>query len=279
MRENLITLRLRNARLERELASRQARRTIRRIRTELARRGLTFGQRESVLHDSLLMLAESEAAGADPIEVLLGTNDVSVYDAAVQALCDGVAEECPRLPVALVVIRFFALMLVSLAVVFAGHLAFRLASAPPGGWLSFYMVNLRTTDMSMLKFECTLVPVLFLILQIISSLMPRNPWPHALPAVATPVVFGVMLFICDTVGPFVLPGEGALYNPLHPEALKSLESTWSLSPAFGAPVDVLFIGDDPWMNVNYFLVFAGIIALALIGLGITYLIERRGLKA
>lgn len=106
MRENIITLRVRNAKLERALASKSARNAIRRIRTELTRRGLNMAQREGILHDSLLLVAECEAVGGDPIEALLGTSNVSSYDTAIDSFCDGVASECSRLPTALVIMRF-----------------------------------------------------------------------------------------------------------------------------------------------------------------------------
>lgn len=105
MRETIITLRVRNAKLECALASKSAQNAIRRIRTELTRRGLTTAQREGILHDNLLMLAECESSGGDPVEMLLGTASVSSFDAAINAFCDGVAPECPRLPTALVVVR------------------------------------------------------------------------------------------------------------------------------------------------------------------------------
>lgn len=106
MRENIIALRVRNAHLERGLASKPARTAIRHIRTELTRRGLVAGAREEILHDSLLMLAEVEAAGGDPVEALLGTANVSSFEREIEAFCGEVASECPRLPTALVVLRF-----------------------------------------------------------------------------------------------------------------------------------------------------------------------------
>ena len=63
-RETIITLRVRNAKLECALASKSAQNAIRRIRTELTRRGLTTAQREGILHDNLLMLAECESWAA-----------------------------------------------------------------------------------------------------------------------------------------------------------------------------------------------------------------------
>lgn len=97
------------------------------------------GAREEILHDSLLMLAEVEAAGGDPVEALLGTANVSSFEREIEAFCGEVASECPRLPTALVVLRFFALMLVALSAVLAVHLAYRVGSKPrevgcPGTW-------------------------------------------------------------------------------------------------------------------------------------------------
>lgn len=229
MFENIIALRVRNARLERGLASVPARRTIRRIRTELAHRGLTTVQRETVLHDSLLMLAECEAAGGDPLELLLGTTDVSAYESAIASFCDEVGVECPRLPVALTIVRFCALLVVALGVVLAAHLVFRLLNKPPGGWLPWYEVNVRMQDLTMLDLEFKLVPIMFLAAQIFSSLLRKNPWPHALPAVITPAAFAVFMAGLTAAGVVMLPGGIVLFNPLVPDVLVTEFARWSMS--------------------------------------------------
>lgn len=275
MCENIISLRVRNAKLELRLASKPAQRAIRRIRTELARRGLTAAQREGILHDNLLMLMEAEAAGGDPVEVLLGTTDVSSFDAAIDAFCDNVASECPHLPTALVVVRFCALLLVALAVVLAAHLAYRVGSRTPGGWLPWYLVNLRYVDSLMLKFEFTVVPLVFLVVQIAASLVRRNPWPHALPAVATPALFGLAVGTLSVAGPIELPGGFVIYNPLAPDSLLPLMRKWldeglPCMSVFTSPVGTI---DYPWVSINIFLGFAVLAAAALVGFGIIYLIE------
>lgn len=277
MRETIITLRVRNAKLECALASKSARNAIRRIRTELARRGLTTAQREGILHDNLLMLAECESSGGDPVEMLLGTANVSSFDAAINAFCDGVAPECPRLPTALVVVRFFALMLVALAVVLAAHLAYRVGSKPPGGWLPWYMVNLRYVDYRMFEFEFTVVPLIYLGAQILSSLVRRNPWPHAFPAVATPVLFGLFVGAITVFGPVELPNGFVIYNPLFPDALFPIIERWMVEgiPMAGPAVQGVGTIDYPWVSINTLLGFAAIATVAAMGLGVVYLIESR----
>lgn len=279
MFENIIALRARNARLERGLVSAPARRTICRIRTELAHRGLTTVQRETVLHDSLLMLAECEAAGGDPLELLLGTTDVSAYEAAVTSFCDEVTAECPRLSVALTIVRFCALLVVALGVVLAAHLVFRLLNKPPGGWLPWYEVNLRAQDSTMLDFEFKVVPIIFLLVQILSSLLRKNPWPHALPAMATPVVFAVFLAGLTAVGVVMLPGGIALYNPLMPEVIAEAFVRWPVSgdyphSFFATPFTIPFYSSDtPWVNANVIVLFMGAALLIAAALGVVYLIE------
>ena len=277
MRENIIALRVRNAHLERGLASKPARTAIRHIRTELTRRGLVAGAREEILHDSLLMLAEVEAAGGDPVEALLGTANVSSFEREIEAFCGEVASECPRLPTALVVLRFFALMLVALSAVFAVHLAYRVGSKPPGGWLPWYMVNLRFVDGRMLEFEVVALPIIYLAVQALSSAVRRNPWPHALPAVATPVLFGLIVGVLTAVGPIELPGGFVLYNPLLPDALFPILERWMIEgiPMMGPFAQSVGTIDYPWMSINIFLGFAAIAAMALVGLAVVYSIERR----
>lgn len=281
MRENIIALRVRNARLERSLASKPARTAVRRIRTELTRRGLVTVQREEILHDSLLMLAECEAAGGDPIEALLGTANVSSFDCAIEAFCGEVASECPRLPTALVVVRFFALLIVALSAVLAVHLAYRVGSRTPGGWLPWYMVNLRFVDGRMLEFEVVVLPIIYLTVQALSSAVRRNPWPHALPAVATPVLFGLIVGMLTAVGPIELPGGFVLYNPLLPDALFPIMERWMIEgiPMMGPFAQSIGTIDYPWVSINIFLGFAAIAVMALVGLAAAYSIEAYGSRA
>lgn len=275
MFENIIALRVRNARLERGLVSAPTRRTIRRIRTELAHRGLTTVQRETVLHDSLLMLAECEGMGGDSLELLLGTTDVSAYDSAISSFCDEVGAECPRLPVALTIVRFCALLVLALGVVLAAHLVFRLMHKPPGGWLPWYEVNLRMQDLTMLDLECKLVPIVFLAAQIFSSLLRKNPWPHALPAVIAPVAFAVLMAGVTAAGVVMLPGGIALFNPLVPDALAKAFERWSASGAYplGFFAEPIYSSDAPWVNANIFLLFAGVLAMIALAAGVVYVIE------
>lgn len=275
MRENIIALRVRNARLERNLASKAARTAIRRIRTELTRRGLGAGVRERILHDSLLTLAEVEAVGGDPIEALLGTADVSSFDRAIEGFCSEVASECPRLPTALVVLRFLALLLVVLSAVVAVHLAYRVGSRTPGGWLPWYKTTLRYVDYRMFEFEIVVVPLIYLAVQAISSAVRRNPWPHALPAVATPVLFGLIVGVLTAVGPIELPGGFVLYNPLLPDALFPILERWMIEgiPMMGPFAQSIGTIDYPWMSINIFLGFAAIGLLALASLAVVYFIE------
>lgn len=277
MRETIIILRVRNAKLECALASKSARNAIRRIRTELARRGLTTAQREGILHDNLLMLAECESSGGDPVEILLGTANVSSFDAAINAFCDGVAPECPRLPTALVVVRFFALMLVALAVVLAAHLAYRVGSKPPGGWLPWYMVNLRTFDMLMFNMEVVLVATVFLIVQIVSARARRNPWPHALPAVAAPLLHALLMWYTSVVGVITLPGGVIIFNPLVLDSIAPIvQAQASMRAMFpGEFGSVVYTSDQPWMNVNYLILFAVIAIVLVLSALVVYLIESR----
>lgn len=273
-RENLISIRVRNAQLECALASASARCAVRRIRTGLSRRGLTTAQREEALHDTLLMMAEVEAAGADPVEALLGDANVSAFDAGIESYCDGVAGECPLLPTALVIVRFCALMLVALAIVLGSHLAYRIAMDPPGGWLPFYNIDLRMADISMLRLEVLLVPALFLAAQIVSSLIPRNPWIHALPVIVTPVLFFVLLMLV-TDSPTMFPGGLALYNPLDADSLAILQRQL-FDSAVVSEEGILFVSNEGvWFIANRFALMGGVVAMAVAGLAITYLIERR----
>lgn len=282
MFENIIALRVRNARLERGLVSAPARRTIRRIRTELAHRGLTTVQRETVLHDSLLMLAECEGVGGDPLELLLGTTDVSACDSAVASFCDEVGAECPRLPVALTIVRFCALLVLALGVVLAAHLVFRLMHKPPGGWLPWYEVNLRMQDLTMLDLECKLVPIMFLAAQIFSSLVCKNPWPHALPAVITPVVFAVFMAGLTAAGVVTLPGGG--YRPIQsPRARHARYRVCAMVDVGGLPArlfaEPIYSSDAPWVNANIFLLFAGVLAMIALAAGVVYAIESHRTRA
>lgn len=281
MRENIITLRVRNAKLERALASKPARNAIRRIRTELTRRGLNMVQREGILHDSLLLVAECEAVGGDPIEALLGTSNVSSYDTAIDSFCDGVASECSRLPTALVIMRFLALLVVALSAVLAVHLAYRVGCRAPGGWLPRYMVNLRYVDYRMLEFEFTVVPLIFLAVQVVSSAVRRNPWPHALPAVAAPLLFGIFVGVLTLAAPIELPNGFVLYNPLLPDALFPILERWVMEgfPNLGLGAQSIGTVDYPWVSINTFLGFATIAAVVLAALGVVCLIESRDPRA
>lgn len=261
-RENLLSIRIRNARLEGGLESASARRVARRIRTGLARRGLTMAQREGVLHDMLLMMVEAEAAGGDPVQALLGDADAAAADVDIEAYCDSIAAECSRLPTALVVIRFFALMVLALAAVLAVHLAWRLGRYQ--GWLPWPEVSLRTLDSALLVLECMLVPVIFTAAQAVSSAIRRNPWPHALPAVVTPPLFALALQgIASTTSLFVPNGLWAF----DPSAM-SVVTNFMGALALG-------ISDSPWVIVNRFALIAGVLAPAVVAAAVIYAIERR----
>ena len=127
MRENIITLRVRNARLERGLASRPARTAIRRHphRVDVAAGSWRACGRRFCTTACLCWRKSRRLA--DPVEALLGTANVSSFDRAIEAFCGEVASECPRLPTALVVLRFCP-VLVALSAVLAVHLAYRVGS-------------------------------------------------------------------------------------------------------------------------------------------------------
>lgn len=267
MRENLLTLRLRNARLERELGSRPARRAVRRIRAELGRRGLTAAQCERVLHDNLLMLAECEEAGGDAVEALLGTTSVSEYDAAIASFCEGVAAECPRLPVPLVIVRFFALLLVVLGVVMGAHLV-EILARPAYGWLDPSLVSLTNLDAARLSIELLSVPVAVMIAQLISSVIPRNPARKTLVVVLALVLFALeMAFL------------------RHQTLLFSQNGFWAFDMASGAIfsnlMGALAVGTSvvTWMAVSRVGAVAVVLAMLVVGAGTVYLIEQRGLSA
>ena len=207
----------------------------------------------------------------------MGTANVSSFDREIEVFCSEVASECPRLPTALVVLRFFALLLVSLSAVLAVHLAYRVGSRPPGGWLPWYMVNLRFVDGRMLEFEVVVLPIIYLAVQALSSAVRRNPWPHALPAVAAPALFGLIVGMLTAVGPIELPGGFVLYNPLLPDALFPILERWMIEgiPMTGPFAQSIGTIDYPWMSIKIFLGFAAIAAMALVGLAVVYCVERR----
>ena len=275
-RESLLVLRTGNVRLEHGIASKPARRAIRRIRAGLTRRGLTTAQREEALRDTLLIMGDAEAAGEDPMKMLLGDGTAIAHETGIEAYCDNVAEECPRLPMALAIIRFFALMAVALSIVLALHLAYRIVIDQPFGWLPFYDIDLRFADAVMLRQEILLVPVLFLVLQILSSLIPRNSWPRALPVVTAPALFLVVMMIV-TDAPVLIPGGFALYNPLASGSIDALQRLIgeSLAP-FGTGMLLFSSEEGLWVIANRFVLMGGIAALGGIGLGITYFIESYG---
>lgn len=266
MRENLLTLRLRNARLERGLGSRPARRAVRRIRAELGRRGLTAAQCERVLHDNLLMLAECEEAGGDAIEALLGTASVSEYDAAITSFCEGVAAECPRLPVPLVIVRFFALLLVALGVVMGVHLV-EILARPAYGWLDPSLVSLTNLDAARLVIELVSVPVVVLLAQLVSSALPRNPASKTLVVVLALVLFALEMAF--------LRHQTLLFSP---------NGFWAFDMASGVLfsnlMGALAVGTSvaTWMAVSRAGAAAFVLVLLAVGVGTVYLIERRGLS-
>ena len=261
MRENIVALRIENAKLEHSLVSRPARRAVRRIRAELARRGLTTAQREHVLHDSLLMLAEGEASGTDPIEMLLGTKSVSEYDAAITSFCDDVAAECPRLPVPLTVLRFFAIMLVVLGAVMGAHLIWAF-SRPVHGWLDPALVRLTSLDEVLLTLELVSVPVFVLLAQVVSSAIPRNPAPRG-------SVLGLSFAFCALGLDFLktktaLFFSGGIWGYTGSDGLAFVNLAGALSHG---------VFEETWMAASRAGSALFVVGLLVIGLGALWLIE------
>ena len=182
---------------------------------------------------------------------------------------------------ALTIVRFCALLVLALGVVLAAHVVFRLMHKPPGGWLPWYEVNLRVQDLTMLDLECKLVPIMFLAAQIFSSLVRKNPWPHALPAVITPVVFAVFMAGLTAAGVVMLPGGIVLFNPLVPDVLVTEFVRWSMLGDYplGFFAGSIYSSDAPWVNANIFLLFAGVLALIALAVGVVYAIESHRARA
>lgn len=266
MRENIVALRIENAKLERSLVSRPARRAVRRIRAELARRGLTTAQREHVLHDSLLMLAEGEASGTDPIEMLLGVKSVSEYDAAITSFCDDVAAECPRLPVPLTVLRFFATMLVVLGAVMGVHLIWVFAR-PVHGWLDPALVRLTNLDEALLTLELVSVPVFVLFAQVISSAIPRNPVPRGLVLVLSFAFCALGLDFLKTKT--ILFSSRGIWRYTGSNGLAFVNLAGALSHG---------VSEVTWMAVSRVGSVLFVVGLLAIGLGALWLIESRTSK-
>ena len=252
MTDNLISARLRNRKLERALHSPKARKTARRLRRALACRGVSCADREALLYDTLLAMGESESRGLDAVAALLGLQTV-------EQCADGMAAACGTLPRWAVSARLLALLALSWTIFALMQLVYRCAaSLASGSWLEFPLVGLRTSDVFSVSRAVVPLALLLALGLTIARRVRGLPGPHALPAVAAPIVLQLVTAFGAPVGPL---DRVRLY----------------LGSLFGDPGAgyTILLSDHPYDVVNAAVIAAVLLVLLLAALSIWHAVERR----